>query len=146
MKLFLMVFFLAIFGGCQGANVDASTYSQMKHEMSRFQANCVDASESSIIHKGQWVRITINCNKFIGNEKWENSAINLVNKTKWEKISDEDESLEFCHTTFGIYLRISEENDSTRTINKKIYISMRYPSAGAVCARFRQNPYNAVEK
>jgi hypothetical protein len=136
--------FLALLG-CDGRSIDSATYDRMKNDMSWLQHSCADASQPVVIHKGQWARISINCAQPNGFGRWRDLITELVASQGWVKIVDEESSREFCNSLTGVHMRLSQEIISSNNDGSRNYLSMRYPAAGAACAKYRPDIYRPLE-
>lgn len=146
MKVIFWIFSAVVLSGCDGRSIDLATYDRMKNDMFSLRGSCSDSSGPIVINKGQWARITMNCEQLGDFVKWKNSVTELVTSQGWVNIADDGNSREFCHSVTGIHLRLSQSENSSTVGSKRNLLSARYPAAGAECARFRPNPYRPLDE
>lgn len=144
--IFWLFFSAVVLSSCDGRSIDSATFDRMKSDMSSLRGSCSDSSEPIVINKGQWARITINCEQLGDFVKWKNSVTELVTSQGWVNISDDGNSREFCHSVTGIHLRLSPGENSSAVGGRQNLLSARYPAAGAECAKFRPNPYRPLDE
>lgn len=136
----MIAFWLA---GCEPRSIH-STYLQMKKDMSWLSEGCSLPDEPDIIYKGTFAHMSIGCEQIQSFESWGNSLTNLLELHGWVEVRDDEKSREFCHSVTGVYLRLAHGKRSLNDTHEKNYLSMRFPSTGGICSKFRPDPYQPL--